>query len=147
MPEHDLAMIEAARTSGVRKVVKLSAIRGGDHATGVSTSPSDWHAPGEQAPASSGPAWSALRPSSFASNAVRWAGAIRAGQPVPNTTGAATQGVVHPEDVTAVAVQVLLTDTYDGATHTLTGPELLSVPDTVACLAEKLGEVIETVDL
>ncbi|HEY0693092.1 MAG TPA: NAD(P)H-binding protein [Kribbella sp.] len=147
VPEHDLAMIQAARASAVRKVVKLSAIGGGEHGTGGNTRPSDWHDPGERALAASGLAWSALRPTSFASNALHWAEAIRGDEPIPNLTGTGAQGVVDPRDVAAVAVEALLTDEHDGAAHTLTGPELLSVPDQVAVLAEELGRPIETVDV
>lgn len=142
IPEHDLAMIDAARTSGVRKIVKLSAVGGDRGAT-----PAAWHAPGEQALAAGDLAWSVLRPSSFASNALRWAPMVQAGKPVPNMTGTGTQGVVDPRDVAAVAVEALLTDDLDGAAHTLTGPDLLDVPTQVAQLAELLERSIETVDV
>ena len=147
VPEHDLAMIHAVRSSGVRKVVKLSAIGSGEHGTDGNTRPAEWHDPGERALAASGLAWTALRPTAFASNALRWAAVIRAGGPVPNMTGTGTQGVVDPRDVAAVAVEALLTDELDGAAHTLTGPELVSVPDQVAQLAEELGRPVDTVDL
>ncbi|GAB3448176.1 NAD(P)H-binding protein [Actinophytocola sediminis] len=146
VPEHDLAMIQAAAAEGVGKIVKLSAI-GGEQSAGQHTRPADWHEPGEQALAGSGMAWSVLRPSSFASNALRWAGPIRAGQPVPNLTATGRQGVIDPRDIAAVAVEVLLTDAYDGQTHTLTGPDLVSVPDQVAVIAEEVGRQVETVDL
>jgi uncharacterized protein YbjT (DUF2867 family) len=147
VPEHDLAMIQAACSSGVRKVVKLSAIGGGEHATSEDTRPADWHDPGERALAASGLAWSALRPTSFASNALRWAEAIRAGEYVANMTGTGAQGVVDPRDVAAVAVEALLTDAHDGVAHTLTGPTLVSVPDQVAVLAEELGRPIEMIEV
>jgi uncharacterized protein YbjT (DUF2867 family) len=145
--EHDLAMIHAVRSSGVRKVVKLSAVGGGEPGADGASRPSDWHEPGERALAASGLAWSALRPSWFASNALRWTGAIQAGEPVANMTGAGVQGVVDPRDVAAVAVEALLTDEHDGTAHTLTGPEPISVPDQVAVLAEELGRPIQTVDV
>ncbi|MEV6868011.1 NAD(P)H-binding protein [Streptosporangium subroseum] len=147
VPEHDLAMIDAACSAKVRKVVKLSAIGGAEQGTGRGARPSDWHDPGERALAAGGLAWSALRPSSFASNALHWARMIQAGEPVPNMTGTGTQGAVDPRDVAAVAVEALLTDELNGAAHTLTGPDLVSVPDQVATLAEELGRPIETVDV
>jgi uncharacterized protein YbjT (DUF2867 family) len=147
VPEHDLAMIHAVRSSGVRKVVKLSAIGGGEDGTDGNTRPAEWHDPGERALAASGLAWTALRPTSFASNALHWAAVIRAGGPVPNMTGTGTQGVVDPRDVAAVAVEALLTDKLDGAAHTLTGPELVGVPDQVAQLARELGRPVDTVDI
>lgn len=140
IPGHDQAMITAAVAGGVRKVVKLSAVGG-------RSGPAQWHAPGEQALAGSGLAWTVLRPSSFASNALRWAAAIRSGEPVPNTTGAGAQGVVDPRDVAEVAVEALLDDRHDGATYTLTGPAAVSVPDQVTDLAEVLGRSLTTVDV
>lgn len=147
VPEHDLAMINAARVGKVRKVVKLSAVGGGLSAKDGGTEPADWHAPGEQALAASGLAWMLLRPSSFASNTLRWADPIRAGQPVPNMTGTGAQGVVDPRDVAEVAVEALLGAEYNGTTLTLTGPDLVSVPDQAAQLSEVLDQPISTVDV
>jgi uncharacterized protein YbjT (DUF2867 family) len=141
----NLAMIRTAREAGVRKVVKLSAIGGKTNDT--DDRPSPRHLAGEQALAASGLTWSALRPSSFASNTLSWVDVIRAGTPVPNLTGTGAQGVVDPRDIAAVAVEALLTDEHDDATHTLTGPELLSVPDQVSQLATELGRTITTVDV
>ena len=70
VPEHDLAMIKAARAGKVRKVVKLSAVGGRFSTDDRADMPAAWHAPGEQALTDSGLAWTALRPSSFGSNAV-----------------------------------------------------------------------------
>ncbi|GAA5003731.1 hypothetical protein GCM10023257_55890 [Streptomyces hyderabadensis] len=58
-----------------------------------------------------------------------------------------TQGVVDPRDVAEVAVEALLDDEHDAAAVTLTGPDLISVPDQVAHLSELLGRPISTVDI
>ncbi|WP_214318292.1 NAD(P)H-binding protein [Nonomuraea sediminis] len=133
---HDAAMLAAARAAGVRKVVKLSAIGA------VS-----WHEAGEQAVRSGELEWTVLRPSSFASNALRWAPAIRRGDAIQNSTGTGTQGVVDPRDVAEVAVQALTSDAHASRVLTLTGPELVSVPDQVAVLAEVLGRDLAAVDV
>lgn len=157
LPDHDLAMIESARAAGARKIVKLSAIGDGtDRTNGTEDTtatgddralPADWHHPGEQALAAGDLAWSVLRPASFASNALHWSDAIRAGEPVPNMTGTGAQAVVDPRDVAAVAVEALRTEAYDGRTLTLTGPEALSVPDQAEQLAAELGRPVRTVDV
>lgn len=141
---HDVSMLDAARAAGVTRVVKLSAIGTGEP---DSARVGMWHRPGEEAVRASGMAWTILRPSSFASNVLRWAGPIRAGDPVPNTTGDGRQGVIDPRDVAAVAVTVLISPRHGGRTYTLTGPELLSVPDQAAQLGAVLGRVIDTVDV
>jgi uncharacterized protein YbjT (DUF2867 family) len=87
--------------------------------------------------------WTILRPSAFATNTLGWAASLRAGSPVPNTSGDGGQGVVDPRDVSEVAVAALLDAGHSGRTYTLTGPEVLSVPDQAAVLAETLGRPVE----
>jgi uncharacterized protein YbjT (DUF2867 family) len=141
---HDLAMLEVVRSHGVGKVVKLSAIGTGEDSE---IRVSGWHLRGEQALHAGEAAWTILRPSSFATNTLRWASVIRAGQPVPNLTGKGAQGVIDPRDVAEVAVAALTTPDHEGRTYTLTGPELLSTPDQVEILREVLGRPIEIADV
>jgi uncharacterized protein YbjT (DUF2867 family) len=133
-PRHDLALLDALRATGVAKVVKLSAIGTGDRLDNGEFLGA-WHLQAEQAVRASGLAWTVLRPTTFASNVRQWADAVNAGQPVPNLTGAGRQGIVDPRDVAAVAVEALTSDAHAGRTFTLTGPDLLSVPDQADLLA------------
>jgi uncharacterized protein YbjT (DUF2867 family) len=141
---HELAMLEAARSGGVRRIVKLSAIGTGETIDGVTLGP--WHLQSEQALRAGGFDWTVLRPSVFASNFLWWADAIASGRPISNLTGASVQGVVDPRDVAGVAVEALLSPTHRGRTYTLTGPELLSVPDQAALLTEVLGFPVRSGD-
>jgi uncharacterized protein YbjT (DUF2867 family) len=75
----DRALVDAAQRAGVSKLVKLSSI-GADAAYSAGA---DWHTAGEQAVRASDTAWTLLRPSAYAANALRWAPAIDARQPVP----------------------------------------------------------------
>lgn len=141
-PDHDQAMVEAARRAGVTRVVRLSAIASGE------TSPEGgvvgpWHAAADEAVQASGMAWTLLRPTTFASNALWWADAVRTGQPIQNMTGKGQQGIVDPDDVAAVAAEALTSPAHAGEIYTLTGPELLSVPDQAAILADALGHPVE----
>ncbi|MFI5697169.1 NAD(P)H-binding protein [Kribbella sp. NPDC051586] len=146
VPDHDEAMVAAAVDGGVPRIVKLSAIG----STGEGR-PASWHAAGESAVRDSGLAWTILRPAGFASNVLRWLPAIRAGQPIPNQTGDGGHGFVDPRDVAAVAaaalVSVSVSGDHDGQTYTLTGPELLSVPDQVAIMSDVLGRALRVVDV
>ncbi|HWO63253.1 MAG TPA: NAD(P)H-binding protein [Umezawaea sp.] len=139
---HDVAMLDAARDAGVAKVVKLSAI-----GTGSTTADGrvigEWHLAGEEAVRASGAAWTILRPSSFASNVLRLAADGR----LANLTGDGKQGVVDPRDVAAVAVAALTADGHAECTYTLTGPELLSVPEQAARLGRLLGRLVEIVEV
>jgi uncharacterized protein YbjT (DUF2867 family) len=143
---HDLALLDAARAAGVGRVVRLSAIgtgeRHGDRTVGAA------HDLADRAVRAGEMDWTLLRPTTFASNTLWWADAIRAGVPIPNLLGDGRQGIVDPDDVAAVAAEVLASPGPDhsGRVHTLTGPELLSVPDQAAVVAEALGRPVELVD-
>lgn len=142
--EHDRGLVEAARAAGVRRIVKLSGIGTGEPAVGpVGT----WHVAGEQAVRDSGLEWTILRPSAFATNTLGWAASLRAGSPIPNTSGDGGQGVVDPRDVSEVAVAALLDPAHAGRTYTLTGPEVLNVSAQAAVLTEILGRPVPVRDL
>ena len=153
IPASDRAMLRAAQAAGIPRVVKLSAIGTPDSGTrraepgDPTTMPGGWHLPGESAVRDSGLAWTILRPTTFASNTYAWVADIRAGRPIANVYGDGKQGVVDPEDVAAVAAEALIGAEHDGRTYTLTGPDLLSVPDQAAQLAEVLGTEVTTVDV
>ncbi|MGW1744267.1 NAD(P)H-binding protein [Streptomyces sp. NPDC002092] len=142
--EHDRGLVEAARAAGVRRIVKLSSIGTGDPDLGVFAT---WHLPGEQAVRDSGLQWTVLRPSSFASNTLTWAAAIRGGTPAPNLMGDGRQGVVDPRDVAEIAVAALLDPGHAGRTYTLTGPETLNPHEQAAVLGEVLGRPVPLHDL
>jgi len=142
--ETDSALVGVTREVGVRRIVKLSAIGTGDPGLGrVGT----WHVPGEESVRASGVEWTILRPSSFASNTLSWADAIRSGQPVPNLTGTGSQGVIDQRDIAAVAVEAMTTTGHAGRVYTLTGPELLTTADQAAALATVLGHPLDVVDV
>ncbi|WUU18438.1 NAD(P)H-binding protein [Streptomyces sp. NBC_00663] len=138
----DARLVGLTRAAGVRRIVKLSSIGTGEPGFGRFGT---WHLPGEQALRASEVEWTILRPSSFASNTLGWAQALRAGQPVPNLTGEGRQGVVDPRDVAEAAVAALTGSGHAGRTYTLTGPEAISVPDQAAVLAEVIGRPVATV--
>ncbi|MGW1958384.1 NAD(P)H-binding protein [Streptomyces sp. NPDC001920] len=140
----DQALVAAARAAGVHRLVKLSAIATGDPDVGPS---GEWHVPGERAVRDSGAEWTILRPSSFASNTLSWAQAIRQGEPVPNMTADGLSGVIDPRDVSEVAARVLVDGGHAGRTYTLTGPETISVPRQAADLASVLGRPVATREL
>lgn len=142
--QHDEALVAAARVVGVGRLVKLSAIGTGDPEVGPT---GEWHVEGERAVRESGAQWVVLRPSSFASNTLSWAQALRAGEPVPNMSGDGAQGVVDPRDVAEAAAVALLDERWAGRTYTLTGPETISVPGQAAVLADLLGRPVRTRDL
>lgn len=145
-PRHDLALLDAAGAAGVARIVKLSAIGTGERFGADGVEVGSWHRVAEDAVRASGAEWTVLRPSSFASNLLASAGAIAAGDPLPDLTGPARQGVVDPRDVAAVAVEALTGPGHTGRTYTLTGPELLTYRDQLDIMQRVLGRAIASVD-
>ncbi|WP_026932476.1 NAD(P)H-binding protein [Glycomyces tenuis] len=134
--DHDVALVEAAKAAGVRRIVKLGAISGAD--------PGTWHARAERPTRDSGLEWTILRPCTFASNMLAYAPMVKAAVPLPNPTGDGAVGVIDPRDIAAVAVEALTDDRHVGREYTLTGPELLTFPRQAEILQDVLGTGIAT---
>lgn len=143
--DHDIALVDAARAAGVRKIVKLSAIGSGEPFDGATVGA--WHVEAEEAIATSGLAWTVLRPPSFASNFLWYRPMIDTGDPIPNMLGAARQPIVDPRDVAAVAVEALLSTAHEGRRYDLTGPELLTFADQATTLEHVLDRPVRTTDV
>jgi uncharacterized protein YbjT (DUF2867 family) len=146
-PTADLAALErsavnAIKDSGVRHIVKLSAMGGRE-----AIFPRQ-HAESEDHIKSSGVPYSFLRPNGFMQNIVIY------NSPTINTQNAfyGAQGdgkVSHIDirDIAAVAVKVLTEDGHEGKAYTLTGPEALSNTRCAEIISEGVGREIRYVDL
>ncbi|GAB3889370.1 NAD(P)H-binding protein [Kibdelosporangium lantanae] len=145
IPTHDANVAEAAARAGVAHVVKLSSGRAGDPAA---TDPiPGWHRTGEQSIRDCGVDWTFLRPVGFMSNALMWAGSIRARGAVFAPYANGRVAVIDPDDIAAVATTVLTTPGHTGRTYELSGPEALSPADQVAVLADVIGRPIRYVEV
>lgn len=80
-----------------------------------------------------------LRPVSFMSNTLRWAGQLRAGDVVRAPFGQVPVAAVDPHDIAAVAAEALLSGGHDGCVYPLTGPEALLPAGRVRILGDVLG--------
>jgi uncharacterized protein YbjT (DUF2867 family) len=129
----------AAKDAGVEHIVLLtsmSAAEPGNNPLGQA------HRQAETAVAASGMAWTFLRPTSFASNSLAWAPAIRAGETVRAPFARLRSAIIDPRDIAAVAVSALRSSGHEGKTYPLTGPEPLSITDQVRIIGESLGREI-----
>jgi uncharacterized protein YbjT (DUF2867 family) len=142
---HDVALLSAAKSAGVAKIVKLSAIGSGERFEGAVVGA--WHQAAEQAIEDSGLTWTMLRPPSFASNFLWYRDLINTGNPIPNMLGQAQQAIVDPRDVAAVAVEALLDEAHNGQRYDLTGPELLTFDDQATTLERVLARPVKTVEV
>lgn len=80
-----------------------------------------------------------LQPGAFATNALQWAGALRAGKapalPHPGTHS----DPIHERDVAEAAFAVLTDPRLRGSSYLLTGPESLTFTEQLAIIAEVTG--------
>jgi uncharacterized protein YbjT (DUF2867 family) len=127
----------SARATGVRHVVLLaSSIVELGRDDELSTA----HRDAERTVICSGLAWTILRPGAFMSNTLAWAHSITTGKPVRLLAGNFPAAPIDPDDIAAVALQALQSDTHIGAIYPLTGPEQLTPGQQLAVIGELLGQ-------
>lgn len=137
-------LAQAAKASGVRHIVKLSALGGDDQ---TRNDIRKWHDEGEQAIRDTGIAWTVLRPTAFMSNALHWRASIRAQGKVFSNYGDGKLPSVHPRDIAAVAVRALTSNGHEGKAYPLTGSDALSMSEQVKILEEAIGRRLEFVPI
>ena len=142
IPKLDKIAAEAAQSTNVRHLVKLSSIdaRQG-YGTGV------WHALGEAAIRESGIGHTFVQPSGFMSNALGWADSIKSQGSVRSCTGNGKIAFIHPDDVAAVVTQVLAPKNYFGEMLPITGPETLSYEEMVSKIGNAIGRLLKFVPI
>jgi uncharacterized protein YbjT (DUF2867 family) len=133
MPEL-LAEIRRAR---VDQVVLLSSrsVVGGDPSNAIVRM---WMT-SEEAVRSSGVAWTLLRPSGFASNALRWAPQLLKGDLVRAPFANAPIASIDPHDIAAVAAVALTAGGHESRSYALSGPEAQLPARQVEILSQVLG--------
>jgi uncharacterized protein YbjT (DUF2867 family) len=130
--------IARIRDAGVRRVVLLSgssAAEDGDRDDAVTR----YMRESEAAVRAGGVPWTILRPSGFMSNALQWAGQLRAGDVVRAPFAGVAIAVIDPFDIAAVAAIALLRGGHEEQALRLTGPEALRPAERVRMLGEALG--------
>jgi uncharacterized protein YbjT (DUF2867 family) len=133
IPALDGLAVQAAKTAGVRHIVKLSSLDVEQKlAIGA------WHEKGEAAIRASGIRFTFVRPTGFMSNLLAWSRAIVAEGIVRSSTGDGKRPFIHSEDIAAVAVRALTADDYVGKALPITGPQSLSFAE----ITEKIGSAI-----
>ncbi|MBJ6761682.1 SDR family oxidoreductase [Myxococcaceae bacterium JPH2] len=136
--------LDAAKHSGVRHVVTLSALSAGMAPLSLL---GQWHRDREQLLETSGLAWTAIRPGACMSDALQWAASIRAEGAVYHFTGDGRVAPIDASDIARVAVTALTQPGHEGRTYELTGAELLSVGEQVRILSSVLGRPLRGVNL
>ncbi len=134
--------VDVIKQSGVRHLVKLSAMGGRD-----AIFPRQ-HADSEDYIKSSGLPYTFLRPNGFMQNFVTYnAPTITTQNAFYGSQGEGQVSHIDIRDVAAVAVKALTEDGHQGKAYTLTGPEALSNEQVAEVLSEDTGREIRYVDL
>ncbi|MGW0604799.1 NAD(P)H-binding protein [Streptomyces sp. NPDC002644] len=102
---HDAHLLAAARRSGVRHVVKLSALAVTDPR--AQDAITRWQRGCEERVRASGTSWTLLRPRAFMSNCLGWTGTVRDSGLVRTLHGGSLNSCVDPWDVAAAAARAL----------------------------------------
>jgi uncharacterized protein YbjT (DUF2867 family) len=135
----DADILEAARQAGVEHIVLVSSITVQTH---PHLGPADENLAVEELLKASGMAWTILRPTQFASNALMWAASIRGRETVHAPYAETALPTIHPADIASVARVALTEPGHRGRTYALTGPEPVTARQQVETLAAVLGREV-----
>lgn len=129
-------ILDVFRAAGVERVVLLSSrsVIGGKPDNAVVKS---WLT-AEAAVHGSGLTWTVLRPSGFASNALRWLPQLQKSDHVRVPFEKAAIASIDPADIARVAVLAACDDGHAGKSYELSGPEAQLPEEQVAILAKVL---------
>ena len=130
------ALLDAAATAGVRKVVLLSG--GGAASNDLDNAISRFQVAAESNVRASGLDWTILRPHAYFTNVFRWP-AVPGGGLVRAPFADVLTSAIDPEDIGAVAAIALAEDGHAGVIYELTGPEPLRPADQVETIARVTG--------
>jgi uncharacterized protein YbjT (DUF2867 family) len=140
----DAQILEAAVRAGVEHVVLVSSITVQTH---PHLGPAAENLAVERLLKGSGMAWTVLRPTQFASNALWWAEAIREGRPVRVPYADIGLPTLHPADIAAVACAALSGPGHRGQTYALTGPERITPRRQLEVLGRAVGRDVRCTEI
>ncbi len=140
----DADILDAARRIGVEHVVLVSSITVQTH---PHLGPARENMAVERLLRDSGMAWTVLRPTQFASNALWWAASIRERQTVRVPYADTGLPTIHPADIAAVARVALTESGHQGQAYALTGPERVTARQQVEAIAAVLGREVPCAEI
>jgi len=138
------ALMETARTAGVRRVVLLSSQAVGSRPDAAGYAPM---AAIEAAVTRSGLEWTILRAGGLATNAFAWAPTVRARQAVLAPYGDVALPAIDPLDIADVAAQALAGDGHLGQTYVLTGPEATTPRQRTKIIAREIRQDLTFIEV
>jgi uncharacterized protein YbjT (DUF2867 family) len=138
------ALLEMARTAGVRRVVLLSSQAVGSRPGAAAYAPM---AALETAVSSSGLEWTILRTGGLATNALAWAPSVRTRRTVSAPYGDVAVPAIDPLDLAEVATAAVTGHGHLGQTYVLTGPEATTPRQRTQIIAAAIEQHLTFVEL
>lgn len=142
--KHELAVIDAAKKSATKKIVKISAM-GADATSERRIARA--HGETEEALKASGITWTILRPGMFAQNFLMFAGSVKESGKFFASVGDGKAATIDARDIAEVAVRALTLPEHDGKTYILTGNSLVSYSDAAKKISAATGKAVTYVDV
>jgi uncharacterized protein YbjT (DUF2867 family) len=142
--EQTIAAIDAAKKAGVRKIVRISALKA---ALDGPTDNTRQHGRTEKALRDSGLAYVILRPHFFMQNLFGSLGTATGQGKLFAGTGEGRLGMVDTRDVADAAAAAATTDAFDGGTYELTGPASIDYASVAAAIGRGLGREVTFVPI
>ena len=142
--DHQMLVIDTARETGVRKIVKLSALGASKDSSVLLAR---MHAKADHHLMESGIAYTILRPHYFLQNTFGWLDTIRSQGAFYAPMMDGRISLIDVRDVAEVAVAALTEDAHVNLVYELTGPEALTFGELADKLSDASGMDIRFVDV
>ena len=136
--------VDAARASGVRRLVKMSANGANSNSTSLLKR---YHGNSEQHIRESGLSYTLVRPNYFMQNMFHVAASIVEQDKYFMPMRDGQVGIIDVRDVARFILTVLTLPGHENKTYEITGPELVSFHDIAGQLSEVMGREIRYVDV
>jgi len=137
-------MVAASKKSGVRHIVKMSALGA---ALSSPVSFNRWHAQTEAQIEKTGIAFTHLRPHFFMQNILMFAGAIPTSGKIRAPMKDGRISLVDTRDIAAVAAAVLTGTGHEGKAYDITGPTALSFAEIASTIGSVIGRSVSYEDI
>jgi NAD(P)H dehydrogenase (quinone) len=139
LAEHVDAALEAARASGVRKLVRVSSLKASPDGP---TDATRRDGRGEAAIRASGLASVILRGHCFMQNLLHHVGSLRNAGAIYFGVGDGRIGMIDSRDIADAAIAAATSDAWDGQTLELTGPAAIDFHAVAAAIGSELGREV-----
>lgn len=130
-------LAQTARSAGVKRIVQLSG--GSAGSSDLSNAITRYMKASEAEMRESGLEWTAIRPTAFMSNVLRWAPQLEGGDVIRVSFPDVPVACVDPGDVAAVAATAMVEDGHTFMIYRPTGPHALLPHEQVRMLGEAIG--------